>query len=76
MKTYKEIKIKTEPFDVDLLSGFLWQLDIDGINEFDDYLLVFISENKSVSLEEINLLMEKLVEDKFINSFDIEFQTL
>ncbi len=76
MRTYKEIKIKTEPFDVDLLSGFLWQLDIDGINEFDDYLLVFISENKSVSLEEINLLMEKLVEDKFINSFDIEFQTL
>lgn len=76
MKTYKEIKIKTEPFDVDLLSGFLWQLDIDGINEFDDYLLVFISENKSVSLEEINLLMEKLVEDKFINSFDIEFRTL
>lgn len=76
MKTYKEIKVKTEPFDVETLSGFLWQLDIDGINEFDDHLLVFISEDKKVSLEEINSLLQKLVEEKIINSFDIDTQTL
>ncbi len=76
MKTYKEIKIKTEPFDVEIISGFLWQLDIDGINEFDDYLLVFVSEDKNVSFEQINLLLKKLVEDKFINTYKIEIQTL
>lgn len=76
MKTYKEIKIKTEPFDAEIISGFLWQFDIDGINEFDDYLIVFISEDKNVSLDQIYLLMNKLIEDKFINKYDIETQTL
>ncbi|MCX7875038.1 MAG: 50S ribosomal protein L11 methyltransferase [Melioribacteraceae bacterium] len=76
MKTYKEIKIKTEPFDVDVLSGFLWELDIDGINEFDDHLTVFVSEDKLLNEEVFNSLLKKLVEDKIIENFELEFQTL
>lgn len=75
MKTYKEVKIKTEPFDVETVSGFLWQLDIDGVNEFDDHLSVFISENKLVSIEDVKLILEKLKEEKIINSFQIEEET-
>jgi len=75
VKTYKEIKIKTEPFDVETVSGFLWQLDIDGVNEFDDHLSIFISETKLVSVEDVKLILEKLKEENIINSFQIEEET-
>lgn len=75
MKTYKEIKIKTDPFDFENVSGFLWQLDIDGINEFDEYFSIYISENKSVSVDEIKLILEKLIDDKVIQSYQIEENT-
>ena len=53
MKTYKEFKIITEPFDVENVSGMLWQLNIDGINEFDNYLSVFAGESKNISSDDI-----------------------
>jgi ribosomal protein L11 methyltransferase len=76
MKTYKEIKITTVPFDVETVSGMLWQLDIDGINEFDEYLTVFISETKSTTRSDVEGILEQLVADKFIETFSTEEQTL
>jgi hypothetical protein len=48
MKTYKQFKIFTNPINVDLVSGLLWQLDIDGINETDSGLFVFVGSSKNV----------------------------
>lgn len=76
MKTYKEFKIKTVPFEIDLVSGILWQLDIDGINEFDDYLTVFVNQNKSVSKKDIEISLEGLLNQKLIGEFSIEEDTL
>ncbi|KAF0139805.1 MAG: 50S ribosomal protein L11 methyltransferase [Stygiobacter sp.] len=76
MKTYKEIKITTVPFDVETVTGMLWQLDIDGINEFDEYITVFISENKNTSREDLERILQQLVNENFIESFQTEEQTL
>ena len=75
MKTYKEYKISTSPFDVDSLSGMLWQLEIDGINEFDNYLTIFVSENKPTTRNDIDELLEHMLREKIIESFQIEEQS-
>jgi ribosomal protein L11 methyltransferase len=76
MKTYKEYKISTVPFDVDTISGMLWQLDIDGINEYDNYLSIFVSENKSTSHANIEELLNHLIYEKIISSYKLEVETL
>ena len=75
MKTYKEFKIITEPFDVENVSGMLWQLNIDGINEFDNYLSVFAGESKNISSDDIKNILNKLVDEKIIKSFSVEEKT-
>lgn len=75
MKTYKEIKITTVPFDVDTVSGMLWQLDIDGINEFDNYLTVFISETKATTRENVEEILQHLVDEELLESFHTQEQT-
>lgn len=75
MKTYKEIKISTEPFDVDSVSGFLWELDIDGINEYDDNLTVFISEKRETTTADVENVLKNLIKEKFISSYSITVNT-
>jgi ribosomal protein L11 methyltransferase len=72
MKTYKEFKVTTAPFEVDTVSGMLWQLDIDGINEFDNFLTVFVNENKQVLKKNIEDVLSKLVHQKLIDTFTVE----
>jgi ribosomal protein L11 methyltransferase len=74
LKQYKEFKIKTIPFNPDIISGFLWELNISGINEEDDTLKIFTDENSSVTKEEIDNRLKKLVENNVIKSFDVDEQ--
>jgi len=72
MNTYKEFKITTVPFDPDIISGMLWQLDIDGINEFDNYLTAFVNETKSVTLKDVENILKTLVTENLIRSFSVK----
>lgn len=72
MKIYKEFKIFFDPFMLDLVSGFLWELDITGLHEEENFIKVFSNEESNVSKEIIAAQMEKLVDEKVINSFNIE----
>ena len=72
MKNYKEFKVTTTPFNIDILSGILWELPIAGINEFDDHLLVFAEEDSEVSIEVINDLLNKLIENNIIEIFSVD----
>jgi len=76
MKTYKEFKITTTPFEIDTVSGVLWQLDIEGINEFDNYLTVFVNEKKLVTKEDIQKILNSIVDQRLIESFSIEEETI
>lgn len=74
-KTYKEFIITAEPFNVEILSSILWELNIDGINEEVNCLKVFAQdesvtilaiENELLHLKENNLLREFSVQENFI----------
>jgi ribosomal protein L11 methyltransferase len=71
MKNYKEFTIITQPNNPEIVSGVLWELDIDGLNEFDDRLVVYASEEKSVSEEKISKILDKLTKENLIESYEV-----
>ena len=76
MKTYKQFRIQTDPVNVELVSGLLWQLDLDGINETDNGLIVFAGSTKNISQGDLENILGQLVDDGQIHSFTIEVETL
>lgn len=72
MKDYKQFTIKSSPFNIDLLSGALWELDILGLNEFDDYLTIFVYEDSNVTKNNIAQKLEVLKRENLINTFSVE----
>jgi ribosomal protein L11 methyltransferase len=76
MKNYFVYKIYTQPFNPEILSGLLWELDITGLTEEDDHIKIFTAEESSVSLELVDNLLRKMQSDHIINSFKIEREIL
>jgi ribosomal protein L11 methyltransferase len=74
MKTYKEFLIYSSPFNPDLISSVLWELDISGINEEDDFIKVF-SDGDAVKIKDIEQLLQKLLNEKVIESFSVDEHT-
>lgn len=72
MNNYKEYKITTHPFNSEILSSVLWELELLGINEFEDHLKVFTLEDSSITAEDIIILLDRLKKEKLITSFDME----
>ncbi len=69
MKKFTEYKVKFLPFNADLVSGVLWNLEIEGIVENDEDISVFTdSENPNFS-GQINSIMEDLVREGIIERF-------
>lgn len=66
---YKEFLITTAPYNPDLISGFLWNLDITGLSEEVNCLKIF---SETVTKNDIEVLLKKLVEDKILFSYTIE----
>jgi len=71
MKTYKEFIITADPFNVDILSSLLWELDITGINEEENCLKVFTDPENPVTIDEIILQLKKLQSENLITNFNI-----
>ena len=76
MKKYKEFTITSEPFNSEILSSILWELEIMGINEEVGCLKVFADENSSLNSEIISSYLEKLRNEKLLKSFDVEENVL
>ena len=72
MKQYKEFIIKTTPYNPDLVSGFLWELNIIGLNESEDSLIVFAEEKSILTLEDVSNKLKILIVNKVIDSFDVK----
>jgi len=70
-KTYKEFHIRTTPFIPEIVSGLLWELDISGLTEENDFIKVFSSEN-DLTKEEIKTFLKRLVDEKVIDEFSVE----
>ena len=72
MKYYKEFTITSEPFNPEILSGVLWELNIAGINEEVNCLKVFCDGNGEIDPEKISSLLQKLKDEKMLFSFNVE----
>lgn len=66
---FKEFIITAEPFIPDILSGVLWDLNINGLTEEVNCLKVF---SESVSKSDIELLLNDLMKNKMLLNFNVE----
>lgn len=71
MKSYKEFIITTEPFNVEILSSILWELNIDGINEEVNCLKVF-AQDESVTVQSIEDELNRLKENKLLREYSVQ----
>ena len=71
MKSYREFIITTEPFNAEILSSILWELNIDGINEEVNCLKVFAQDEK-VTTEAIESELNSLKENKLLREFSVQ----
>jgi ribosomal protein L11 methyltransferase len=71
MKSYKEFTITANPFNADLISSILWELDIAGINEEENYLKVFTDYKKKVTTEEVIHQLKKLQAENLLDNFTV-----
>jgi len=76
MKTYKKFLITSEPHNNELVSGLLWQLDIDGINETDEGIVAFASSSKNITRDDIGNILKEMISERLIESFHISEETL
>jgi ribosomal protein L11 methyltransferase len=72
MKKYKEYTITAEPFNPEILSSILWELEITGINEEVNCLKVFADENANLNPEIISSFLKKLQNEKLLFNFTVE----
>ena len=74
--TFNVFKISSIPFRPDVISGLLWELEITGITEEDDFIMVFTADESPVSEKRINELLQKLVSEGVIESFSVKKEIL
>lgn len=72
MKYYREFLVTAEPFNPEILSSMLWELDITGINEEVGCLKIFTSDDSKLTVDIISAQLEKLKTEKMISDFQIE----
>jgi ribosomal protein L11 methyltransferase len=71
MKNYYVFTIISKPFLPEILSSLLWELPITGLTEEADSVKIFSNTENFIDEIEISSLLEKLVNEKLINSFII-----
>ena len=72
MKKYKEFTITAEPFNPEILSSILWELEITGINEEVNCLKVFAEPNSDVNQDRVSFFLKKLQNEKLLLNFTVE----
>ncbi|MDY0082829.1 MAG: 50S ribosomal protein L11 methyltransferase [Ignavibacteriaceae bacterium] len=70
-KLFKEFIITAEPFNAEILSSVLWELDIDGINEEVNCLKVFTSK-ENITIKEVENELNHLKENNLLREFSIQ----
>lgn len=71
MKNYNIFKIYSDPFQIDIISGLLWELQIEGITEEKDHLVIYAEEEETVNEKIIIDILEKLKSEHLVNKFSV-----
>ena len=76
MKKFREIIVEARPFNPDLLSGILWELNLKGITEEENKLIIY-SDSSDISIKkEVKRMLNNLIENNLIKSFNISERLL
>ncbi|GJQ62575.1 MAG: hypothetical protein SCALA702_16280 [Melioribacteraceae bacterium] len=75
MKEYLKYNISTDPFEIDTISGLLWELDIDGLYEYDDYVEIY-GDKEKLSETDVKDYLDELKEMAVINSFNLSSEVV
>ena len=75
-KNFNVFRITSTPFRPELMSGLLWELDLEGITEEDNFILVYTDEGINITSEKIEQLLNGLVNEGFLEKFIIEKNTV
>jgi len=70
MKNYNQFDITFLPFNVDLITGLIWELKISGIQELDNYIQVYSEEN-NISIEILTDFLNGLIIQNLLESFSV-----
>ncbi|MDT3697337.1 MAG: 50S ribosomal protein L11 methyltransferase [Ignavibacterium sp.] len=70
-RLFKEFIITAEPFNAEILSSVLWELDIDGINEDVNCLKVFASK-EDITVDGIETVLNHLKDNSLLRDFSIQ----
>lgn len=70
-KSYKEFIITAEPFNAEILSSILWELNIDGINEEVNCLKAF-AQDKNVTVQAIEDELSHLKENNLLRQYSVQ----
>lgn len=72
MKTYKEVIIKTQPFNPEIISGFIYLFPtLTGIEERENELLCFFTEFKEDDFQQLREFLLNLKKFSLIERFEI-----
>ncbi len=71
MKSYKEFIITAEPFNSEIISSILWEINIDGINEEVNCLKVF-AQDETVTVQSIENELNHLKENNLLRGFSVQ----
>lgn len=70
-KSYKEFIITAEPFNVEILSSVLWELNLDGITEEVNCIKVF-SQDENVTVRAIEFELEHLKDNNLLREYAVQ----
>lgn len=68
---HKEYIISPQPFLPEIVSSLLWELEPEGIVEEETLLRVYVKNDSCIEVKSIEILLNRLVEEKLLNSFNI-----
>ena len=72
MKNFKQFKVTTVPFIPDLVTGVLWELDITGIEEIENHLILFAEEKSDTNKKGVEKIISSLVTQNILESFKVD----
>ncbi|MCX7798171.1 MAG: 50S ribosomal protein L11 methyltransferase [Melioribacter sp.] len=76
MKKFKKITVKTIPQNNEIISGLLWQINLNGIEETENELIILYEESKNISATDIKNILDAATENKLIESYQMTIQEL
>ncbi|MFO7445797.1 MAG: 50S ribosomal protein L11 methyltransferase, partial [Ignavibacteriaceae bacterium] len=72
MKRYKEYTITAEPFNTEIISSILWELEIEGLYEDVNCIHVYATEKSTVSIDLVKEELEKIKAQNLLHNYSVE----